>query len=137
VKSHFPSHAYRLYDGGAVVSYLQWRSGSGWYLWQPGTCWQRVAAEPEPACALDAAAHALLGPAPAGGAPRPTGRYELHVRGLEPDVVPVAFPETIAVRAGDVSVLAGEFDDAALTRLTRRAELLGGDVLALFAEAAS
>jgi hypothetical protein len=136
VKSHFPSHAYRLYADGCVVSYLQWRNGSGWYLWQRGSNWRLVASEPEPARALDTAAGVLLGP-PERGPDRGEAHYELHVCGLAPDVVPIAFPETITVRTGDVSVLAGEFDDAALSRVTRRITILGGELLALFEERAS
>jgi hypothetical protein len=136
VKSHFPSHAYRLYAHGAAVSYLQWRNGAGWYLWERGTSWRLVASEPDSACALDAAARVLLGP-PEPDAHRCEGRYELHVCGLAPDVVPIAFPETITVRTGDVSVLAGDFDDVALTRVTRRITILGGELLALFEDGAS
>lgn len=136
MKSHPASSAYRLYADGAVVSYLQWRSGAGWQLWRRGHGWRAVGEDAEPAHALDAAADALLGPAEAGRA-RPARRCELHVRGLAADVVPIAFPETITVRTGDVSILSGDFDDRGLNRIVRRVALLGGGVLALFEEGPS
>jgi hypothetical protein len=55
--------------------------------------------------------------------------YEVHVCGLPPDIVPIAFPEAIVTRTGDVSVVAGAFD---LNALGRRVALLGGSVLAVF-----
>lgn len=138
MKSSYPaSHAYRLYAHGEVVSYLQWRHGAGWYLWQQGKSWWRVAEAADPASALDIAAAIVLGPPEPVASSCRSGPYEIHVCGLAPDVVPVAFPETIAVRAGDVSVLSGDFDAAALGRLTRRITVLGGQLLALFEEAAS
>ena len=137
MKSHPASTAYRLYGDGAVVSYLQWRGGVGWQLWQRGRGWRCLAEDADPASALDAAADALLGPPDGASAPRRVSRYELHICGLAPDVVPIAFPETITVRAGDVSVLAGDFDEFGLHRITRRVALLGGSVLALFEEKAS
>lgn len=127
------STAYRLYADGADLVYLQWREDAGWQLWRRGRGWHAVADDADPASALDAAADVLLGP------PAPTsasGRYELHVCGLAPDVVPIAFPETITVRAGDISILAGD-DVHALGRIVRRVALLGGSVLALFEEDAS
>ncbi|MDA0185267.1 hypothetical protein OJ997_33490 [Solirubrobacter phytolaccae] len=137
MKSHPASTAYRLYADSAAVSYLQWRSDVGWQLWQRGQGWQAIAEEPEPVGALDAAADVLLGPSePSTNVPR-VGRYELHAYGLAPDVVPIAFPETITLLTGDVSVLAGEFEDEVLCRIVRRVALLGGGVLALFEEKAS
>ena len=130
------STAYRLYADTAPVSYLQWRQGSGWQLWQQGRGWRCVADDDEPVTALDAAADVLLGPPEPGPTTR-AGRYELHVCGLTPDVVPIAFPETITVRTGDVSILAGDFEDHALGRIVQRVALLGGVVLALFMEEAS
>jgi hypothetical protein len=136
VKSSYPaSHAYRLYADGEVVSYLQWRHGGGWFLWACERGWTQVAEEAEPAAALDAAAKVLLGPPVPTRPTRQVGHYEIHVCGLAPDVVPIAFPDTITVRTGDVSVLAGDFDDDGLCRLTRRVTLLGGQLLALFVEA--
>jgi len=135
--SHPASHAYRLYADGELVSYLQWRHGSGWYLWEREQGWTQVAEEAEPAAALDAAATVLLGPPVPMRPTRHVGRYEIHVCGLAPDVVPIAFPETITVRTGDVSILAGDDKADDLHRITRRVALLGGAVLALFEEEAS
>lgn len=55
--------------------------------------------------------------------------YEAHVCGLPPEIVPIAFPESIVVRTGDVTVVAGPFD---LGELARRVHRLGGSVLAVF-----
>ena len=55
--------------------------------------------------------------------------YEVHVCGLAADIVPIAFPELIVVRTGDVSVLVGTFD---LRSLSGRIAALGGSVLAVF-----
>jgi hypothetical protein len=55
--------------------------------------------------------------------------YEVHVCGLQPDIVPIAFPESIVVRTGDVWVLVGAFE---LRSLSRRIAALGGSVLAVF-----
>lgn len=55
--------------------------------------------------------------------------YEVHVCGLAPDIVPIAFPESIVHRTGDVSVVIGPFD---LCSLQLRVDGLGGYVLAVF-----
>jgi hypothetical protein len=56
-------------------------------------------------------------------------QYEVHVSGLEPYIVPIAFPDSIVVRTGDVVVVVGTFD---LDELGHRVDLLGGAVLAVF-----
>ena len=61
-------------------------------------------------------------------------QYEVHVSGLPPYIVPIAFPETIVVRTGDVTVVLGAFD---LEELAHRVDLLGGRVLAVFTGAQS
>jgi hypothetical protein len=156
-----PGHTYALYARGEPVAELQWRprpaSSPGWYLRRFGHDWRRlaVAAEldaaladppgsetpPETAdltalvsiaLALDAAAVLLSGPPAPPSRTIRSGRYELHVRGLAAEIVPYAFPETIAAHVGDVAVLAGHFDDTGLVRTTRRVALLGGKLLALF-----
>ncbi|MDA0140844.1 hypothetical protein [Solirubrobacter deserti] len=53
----------------------------------------------------------------------------MHVSGLPPYIVPIAFPESIIVRTGDVSVVSGPFD---LIDLGHRVNALGGQVLAVF-----
>jgi hypothetical protein len=55
--------------------------------------------------------------------------YEVHVSGLAPYIVPLAFPDSIVLRRGDVSVAVGAFD---LEVLSRRIARLGGRVLAVF-----
>jgi hypothetical protein len=147
----FPApHAYTLYLRREAVARLEWRGREGWHLRLGEGRWRRLAvdadldaalasvvaddliADVSVALALDAAAQVLRGPSVRTGPPLPTGRYELHASGLTPDVLPLAFPETIAVMAGDVSVLAGTFDDRGLAVVTRRIALLGGRLLALF-----
>jgi hypothetical protein len=58
-------------------------------------------------------------------------QYEVHVSGLAPYIVPIAFPDSIVVRTGDVSVVVGVFD---LTQLDDKISLLGGQVLAVFTD---
>ncbi len=137
-------HTYTLYVSGEAVATLQWRAG--WYLRAGHGPWRRLAVDAELdaadaddlladlsiAFALDAAARFLRGPAVRRSQPLRPGRYEMHVSGLAPDLTPLAFPETIAVTAGDVTVLAGSFDDQGLTLIARRVALLGGRLLALF-----
>lgn len=123
---------------------LQWRAG--WYLRVGLGDWRRLPvdegldeddaddllADLSIAFALDAAGQFLRGPPGPRTQPLRHGRYELHVAGLAPDLTPLAFPEAIAVTAGDVTVLGGTFDDLAMTRVARRIGLLGGRLLALF-----
>src|SRR4051794_34141959 len=85
------------------------------------------------ALALDAADRALRGGlAPPPSRPLESGRYELHVTGLDAATSARAFPDAASVAAGDTNVLAGTFDDRALTAAIRRVNLLGGRVLAMF-----
>ncbi len=133
---------------------------AGWYLCQPRGGWRRLAVDPalddldagvgltarRPGCqqaadltaslstalALDAAATLLHRPPPTPPRPLRPGGYEVHAAGLAFDIVPIAFPEAITARAGDISVLTGHFDDRGLTVLTRRITILGGHVLAIF-----
>jgi hypothetical protein len=85
------------------------------------------------ALALDAADRALRGGLAAASArPLESGRYELHITGLDPVLPGCAFPEAAGVSAGDTSVLVGTFDDCAMTAVVRRVNLLGGRVLAMF-----
>ncbi len=58
-------------------------------------------------------------------------QYEVHVSGLAPDIVPLAFPDSIVVCSGDISVLVGTFD---LNVLARRIARLGGRTLAVFVD---
>jgi hypothetical protein len=58
-------------------------------------------------------------------------QYEVHVSGLAPYIVPIAFPDSIVVRTGDVAVVVGAFD---LDELGHRIGLLGGRVLAVFTD---
>jgi hypothetical protein len=58
-------------------------------------------------------------------------QYEVHVSGLAPYIVPIAFPHSIVVRTGDVSVVVGAFD---LVELGHRVSLLGGQILAVFTD---
>src|SRR4051812_7993173 len=59
------------------------------------------------ALALDAAANLVHG-APASS-PRPLRRgcYEVHAAGLAAEIMGIAFPEAVTVRAGDTTVLTG------------------------------
>lgn len=136
-------HTYALHVSGVPVATLQWHRG--WRLRRANGAWERLAIDAEVdgandelladlslAFALDAAALLLRGPPVRTSQPLRTGRYELHASGLSREVTPLAFPEAIAVTAGDVTVLAGTFDDRGLTAVARRVALLGGRVLALF-----
>ena len=156
-----PPQAYALYVHEEPVAQLHWGVGpgrpAGWYLWQRGGGWQRLAVDPEldagfdgarpdhgsretgelaatvsVALALDAAANLLNGRPTPAARPLRGGLYEIHACGLAADVVPLAFPETVIGRGADVSVLAGHFDDVGLTVLVRRVAILGGRVLAIF-----
>jgi len=152
--------AYRLYVRDAPVALLQWRAdpgtAPGWHLSQRAESSHRLAVDPaldadvdpaparpgsreaadlaaclSTALALDAAAIVLRGPPTPPSRPLRTGHYELHASRLPADIVPIAFPEAIITRAGDVSTLKGYFDDLALTTLSRRITILGGRLLAL------
>src|SRR4051794_38136569 len=153
---------YALHVRGEAVGRLQWRSGPqgavGWYLWRRRRGWSglggdeglqtsfAIAASParwpqtaelaalvSTSLALDAAADLLGGPLAPPPRPLRAEDYELHVSGLKPALVPIVFPEAIVTRRGDIGVLSGHFDDAALARVTRRIAILGGRALALFA----
>ena len=144
----------------ARLQWRMWpREAAGWYLKRRGRPARRLEvdagidalardtrSEPESweeradavaflslALALDAADRALrAGLSASPSRPLESGRYELHVTGLDPAMPACAFPEAVAVSAGDTSVLIGTFDEHAMTAVIRRVNLLGGRVLALF-----
>jgi hypothetical protein len=61
-----------------------------------------------------------------------SGRYEIHVTGVEPAVLAHAVPELPLSAVSDVRILEGELHEEALRALLRRIALLGGRVVAMF-----
>jgi hypothetical protein len=84
------------------------------------------------ALALDEAGRVLRGPLPPTPQPAPTGLYELHVADFDGLDLGIVFPEAASFRAGDVTILTGQFDDAGLALVARRTLLVGGRVVGLF-----
>ena len=61
-----------------------------------------------------------------------SGRYEIHVTGVEPTVLAHAVPELPLSAVSDVRILEGELHEEALRNVLRRIALLGGRVVAMF-----
>jgi hypothetical protein len=61
-----------------------------------------------------------------------SGRYEIHVTGVEPAVLAHAVPELPLSAVSDVRILEGELHEEALRAVLRRIALLGGRVVAMF-----
>jgi len=61
-----------------------------------------------------------------------TGPFEIHVTGIEPDVLAHAVPELPLTAVSDVRILEGDLHEDALKSALRRIALLGGRVVAVF-----
>ncbi|HWM09727.1 MAG TPA: hypothetical protein VNO82_10280 [Solirubrobacteraceae bacterium] len=61
-----------------------------------------------------------------------TGPFEIHVTGIEADVLAHAVPELPITAVSDVRILEGELHEDALKTALRRIALLGGRVVAVF-----
>jgi hypothetical protein len=61
-----------------------------------------------------------------------TGPFEIHVTGIEPNVLAHAVPELPITAVSDVRILEGELHEDALKTALRRIALLGGRVVAVF-----
>jgi hypothetical protein len=155
------AHDYDLYVAEEVVGRLRWRARSprltGWYLTAGAAPERRLAVDPAldrltetpaarselaaradiavlltTALALDEAGRVLRGPLPPTPQPAPTGLYELHVADFDWLDLGIVFPEAASFRAGDATILTGQFDDAGLALVARRTLLVGGRVVGVF-----
>jgi hypothetical protein len=61
-----------------------------------------------------------------------TASYEIHLTGIDPDVLAHAVPELPLTAVSDVRILAGSLHEDALRAALRRIAVLGGRVVAVF-----